>query len=183
MPDRRYSFHCVAPEVQGPGSTDDLDEALLFTCSYYGSHFDIYDNLEGKYVQGIHCQEDEDDLRTRLAARDSLGYALATDGFQRPPVYSGTLYHSGVTWKDKLVIWSVRKVLGLLKRVDAAEMTLKQNWNKTPEIPHRTILKVCVVIWAVIVAWMMIVGIDPVIILTVPALVLALIYLTARLAP
>ena len=62
-------------------------------------------------------------------------------------------------------------------------MTLKQNWNKTPLIPHGTILKIVVVVWAVIVTWMMIVGIDPVVILTVPALVLALIYLIARLAP
>ena len=118
--ERRYSFHCVAPEVQGPGSTDDLDEALLFTCSCYGSHFDIYDNLEGKYVEGIHCQEDEDDLRTRLAARDSLGYALATDGFQRPPTYEGTIYRNGPTlsWKDNLALWGVRKVLSLAERFD-----------------------------------------------------------------
>lgn len=119
MSEKRYSFHCVAPEVQGPGSTDDLDEALLFTCSYYGSHFDIWDNEERCYVEGIHCQEDEDDLRKRLAARDSLGYALATDGFQRPPSYEGTIYRGGSpSWKDRAAMWSVRKVLALAERFD-----------------------------------------------------------------
>lgn len=71
MPEGRYHFHCVAPEAQGPGSTDDLDEALLFTCDYYGSHFDIWDSQKGAYVAGIHCQEDEDDLRNRIAAKEN----------------------------------------------------------------------------------------------------------------
>ena len=62
-------------------------------------------------------------------------------------------------------------------------MTFKQNWNKTPLIPHRNILKIVVFVWAVIVTWMMIVGIDPVIIAIVPAVVLAIIYLIARLTP
>ena len=61
--------------------------------------------------------------------------------------------------------------------------SLKQNWNKPPEIPHRSILKVVVVIWAVIVAWMMIVGINAVIIAIVPAVVLAAIYCLVRLSP
>ena len=62
-------------------------------------------------------------------------------------------------------------------------MNLKQNWNKTPEIPHRTILKVCAAIWAVVVAWMMICEINPVVIAIVPAVVLAVIYGIARLSP
>lgn len=115
--EKRYSFVCVAPEIQGPGPTDDLDEALLFTCDYYGSHFEIYDNEEGHYVEGIHCQEDEDDLRARLAERNAHGYALATDGYQRPPTYKGTTYHP-YTRKERLALWSMRKVLGWLERVD-----------------------------------------------------------------
>lgn len=71
MPEGRYHFHCVAPEVQGPGSTDDLDQALLFTCSWEGSHWDIWDSQEGKYVEPIMCEEEEQELRARIAARDA----------------------------------------------------------------------------------------------------------------
>jgi hypothetical protein len=67
---KRYEFHCVAPEVYGgPTPTDDLDEALLATASYYGSHWDIYDTVERRYVEPVMCQEDEDDLRARIAAK------------------------------------------------------------------------------------------------------------------
>lgn len=62
-------------------------------------------------------------------------------------------------------------------------MSLKQNWNKTPLLPHRTILKFLLLAWGVIVAWMMIVGINAVVIAIVPAVVLAIIYLIARLTP
>lgn len=73
----RYVFHCVADGVYGgPLPTDDLDEALLSTASYWGSHWDIYDTVKGKYVQGIQCAEDEADLHARLAAR---GSSVASD--------------------------------------------------------------------------------------------------------
>ena len=68
MEEPRYQMICVAPEVPG-WSTDYLDAALLSTCSWYGSHFDIYDRQEGCYVEGIRCQEDEDELRARIAQR------------------------------------------------------------------------------------------------------------------
>ncbi|MDA4131530.1 MAG: hypothetical protein OK454_00180 [Thaumarchaeota archaeon] len=65
----RYSFHCVAPEVQGPGSTDDLYEALLFTCDYYGSHFDIWDNVMQEYVPTPCCPEEEAEIRQYVRER------------------------------------------------------------------------------------------------------------------
>lgn len=69
---KRYVFHCVADGVYGgPTPTDDLDEALAATCSWVGSHWDIYDTVERKYVQPITCQEEDDDLHARLASRDS----------------------------------------------------------------------------------------------------------------
>jgi len=93
MPDKRYSFHCVAPEVQGPGSTDDIYEALLFTCDYYGSHFDIWDNAMQEYIARPCSYEEEAEIRQHMMERDW-------------------------TWKEKLIFQSVRRVLGLLERVD-----------------------------------------------------------------
>lgn len=91
--EKRYSFHCVGPEVSGPGSTDDIYEALLFTCSYYGSHFDIWDNVMKEYVPPICSPEEEREIRQYVLERDW-------------------------TWKEKLVMRIIRKVLGLLERVD-----------------------------------------------------------------
>lgn len=91
--EKRYSFVCVAPEVQGPGSTDDIYEALLFTCSYYGSHFDIWDNVMKEYIAPIGSLEEEVELRHYIKTRDW-------------------------SWKEKLAWWSVQKVLGLLEKVD-----------------------------------------------------------------
>lgn len=66
----RYEFHCVAPGVYGgPTPTDDLDEALLATSSFVGSHWDIWDTVERKYVQPIMCAEDEAEVRSRVEAR------------------------------------------------------------------------------------------------------------------
>lgn len=93
MSEKRYSFHCVAPEVQGPGSTDDLDKALLFCCSYYGSHFDIWDNVMQEYVPRPCSIEEEAEIRQRMIERDW-------------------------TPKEKIIFWSIRRVLGLLERID-----------------------------------------------------------------
>lgn len=80
LPDQgtpRYVFHCVADGVYGgPLPTDDLDEALLSTASYWGSHWDIYDTVEKKYVQPIQCAEDEAEVRARVEAKRA---ALASD--------------------------------------------------------------------------------------------------------
>lgn len=66
----RYVFHCVAPGVTGgPPSTDDLDRALLETASWHGSHWDIYDTVEGKYVQPIGDEEEEAEVRARYEAK------------------------------------------------------------------------------------------------------------------
>lgn len=62
-------------------------------------------------------------------------------------------------------------------------MSLKQNWNKTPLLPHKSILKLLVVVWAIIVVWMMVVGVNPIVIAIVPAVVIAFVYLIARLLP
>lgn len=62
----RYEFICVAPEVSGPGSTDDLDEALLFTSDYYGSHFDIWDSVDRKYVDTYVTPQELLEIKTRL---------------------------------------------------------------------------------------------------------------------
>lgn len=68
----RYEFHCVAPEVYGgPTPTDDLDEALLATASYWGSHWDIYDTVERRYVEPIGSAEEEAEVRARAAAREA----------------------------------------------------------------------------------------------------------------
>jgi hypothetical protein len=67
---KRYVFHCVAPNVAGgPLSTNDLDEALLETASWIGSHWDIYDTQEKKYIKPICCEEEENEVRTRYEAR------------------------------------------------------------------------------------------------------------------
>jgi hypothetical protein len=62
-------------------------------------------------------------------------------------------------------------------------MTIKDNWNKEPLIPHKAIIKVLCLVWAIIVAWMLVLEDDPTVILIVPAAVLALIYLFVRLTP
>ena len=62
-------------------------------------------------------------------------------------------------------------------------MTYKDNWNKPPEIPHKMILKFLILVWAIIVAWMLICGINPVVTATVPAAGLALMYLFVRITP
>lgn len=68
----RYEFHCVAEGVYGgPTPTDDLDEALLATASWVGSHWDIWDTAEGKYVQPIGSEEEEAEVRARVASRAS----------------------------------------------------------------------------------------------------------------
>lgn len=62
----RYEFRCVAPEVYGgPEPTDDLDEALLATASYYGSHWDIYDTVEKSYVEPLGSVEEIEELQLR----------------------------------------------------------------------------------------------------------------------
>jgi hypothetical protein len=67
---KRYEFYCVAPEVYGgPGPTDDLDEALLETASWIGSHWDIYDTVEKRWVPPIQSAEEEAEVRARVAAR------------------------------------------------------------------------------------------------------------------
>lgn len=64
----RYEFHCVAPGVYGgPTPTDDLDEALLATSDYYGSHWDIWDTVERRYVAPITSQEELDEVKARVA--------------------------------------------------------------------------------------------------------------------
>lgn len=66
----RYEFHCVAPGVYGgPLPTDDLDEALLETASWAGSHWDIWDSVERTYIQPIGSEEEEAEVRARVAAR------------------------------------------------------------------------------------------------------------------
>jgi hypothetical protein len=66
----RYEFHCVAPGVYGgPSPTDDLDQALLETASWIGSHWDIYDTLEQEYVQPVACEAEEAEVRARYEAR------------------------------------------------------------------------------------------------------------------
>jgi hypothetical protein len=53
MPSKRYLLLCVAPEVQSM-ETNDLEEALKFVNgSYYGSHFDIYDTVDKKYIDPV----------------------------------------------------------------------------------------------------------------------------------
>lgn len=66
----RYRFICVAPGVPEMPSTDDLDEAILATASYYGSHFDIYDEQTGEWVQGATCWEDVGEAYVRIAMRE-----------------------------------------------------------------------------------------------------------------
>lgn len=79
---KRYVFRCVADGVYGgPTPTDDLDDALMANASYWGSHWDIYDTVERKYVQPVTCQEEEDELRERLAAR---GIALPLRETEQP---------------------------------------------------------------------------------------------------
>lgn len=69
--DKRYVFHCVADGVSGgPLPTDDLDDALLSTASYVGSHWGIYDTVEKRYVEPIQCAEHEAEVRARVAARE-----------------------------------------------------------------------------------------------------------------
>jgi hypothetical protein len=69
---RRYTFRCVAPDVYGgPLPTDDLDEALLATASYVGSHWDIWDTVERCYVAPITCDEELAELKARIAAKES----------------------------------------------------------------------------------------------------------------
>lgn len=66
----RYEFHCVAPEVYGgPTPTDDLDAALLATADYYGSHWDIWDTVERRYVPPITSQEELGEVKARVAAK------------------------------------------------------------------------------------------------------------------
>jgi hypothetical protein len=66
--EKRYQFHCVAPEVYGgPSPTDDLDEALLSVSDYYGSHWDIYDVVERKYVPGPCSLEEIEEIKERWA--------------------------------------------------------------------------------------------------------------------
>jgi hypothetical protein len=69
---KRYEFHCVAPEVYvGIAPTDDLDEALLATSTYHGSHWDIWDTVERKYIPPIESQEELDELKARMRAKGS----------------------------------------------------------------------------------------------------------------
>jgi hypothetical protein len=70
---KRYVFHCAADGVYGgPAPTDDLDRALLETASWVGSHWDIWDTVEQRYVRPISCQEEEDEVRARVAARSTV---------------------------------------------------------------------------------------------------------------
>lgn len=68
----RYEFHCVAEGVYGgPLPTDDLDRALIETASWVGSHWDVWDTVERKYVQPIACAEEEAEVRERVASREA----------------------------------------------------------------------------------------------------------------
>lgn len=62
----RYEFVCVAPEISGPDSTDDLDEALLFTSDYYGSHWEIWDAVDNKYIDPVITEEEIEKVKERL---------------------------------------------------------------------------------------------------------------------
>lgn len=62
-------------------------------------------------------------------------------------------------------------------------MRLLQNWNKPPLLPHRSILEVLCMVWAIIVVWMAICGSSVLVAALVPTVALACIYLTARLMP
>lgn len=67
---KRYVFHCVADGVYGgPSPVDDIDDARLAIASYWGSHWDIYDTVEKRYVEPITCAEMEAEVRARVAAR------------------------------------------------------------------------------------------------------------------
>lgn len=70
MAEKRYRIVCVAPEVQGRGSFDDLDEALLHT----DANFEVYDR-ETKRYHGLESAEHEAEVRKRV--REKNGRYLA----------------------------------------------------------------------------------------------------------
>lgn len=65
----RYRLVCVAPDVPGRGSYDDLDEAIVNS----DAHYEVYDSETGRYL-GPTCREEYDEAYERwmakLAARE-----------------------------------------------------------------------------------------------------------------
>lgn len=72
---------------------------------------------------------------------------------------------------------------GSLRKVGISCVSLKQNWNKPPLVDHKFTIKMLILIWAILVIWMLILGINPLIILIVPGGSLTLMYLLVRLGP
>jgi hypothetical protein len=62
-------------------------------------------------------------------------------------------------------------------------MSLKDNWNREPLVPHSTIRNIMVGVWGVVAVWMLICGFGILLSLATPAVGCVLAYLLARLIP
>jgi len=62
-------------------------------------------------------------------------------------------------------------------------VTIKDNWNREPLIPHGSIRRIMIVIYLIAVVWMLLVGYSFLVSFLVPVLPFVLVYLIARMTP